>query len=39
MLVMFEQNRMVRTIQNFDKVLTPFRKMFLCLKQLFDAKL
>ena len=53
MLVKFEQNRMVRTIQNFelfnkkkkkwltifDKVLTPFWKMFLSLKHLFDAKL
>ena len=50
MLVKFEQNRMVRTIQNvvlldkkwltiFDKVLTPFWKTFLCLKQLFDAKI
>ena len=50
MLVKFEQNHMVRTIQNyvlfdkkwltvFDKVLTPFWKMFLLLKQLFDAKL
>ena len=50
MLVKFKQNRMVRTIQNFDlfdkrwltifdKVLTPFWKMFLLLKQLFDAKL
>ena len=32
MLVEFEQNRMVRTIQNFvlfDKVLTPFWKTFL----------
>ena len=50
MLVKFEQNRMVQTIQNFelfdkkwltifDKVLTPFWKTFLWLKQLFDAKL
>ena len=50
MLVEFEQNRMVRTIPNFelltkkwlfifDKVLTPFWKTFLWLKQLFDAKL
>ena len=50
MLVQFEQNRMVRTIQSlelfdkkwltiFDKVLTPFWNMFLWLKQLFDAKL
>ena len=50
MLVEFEQNRMVQTIQNceifdikwltiFDKVLTPFWKTFLCLKQFFDAKL
>ena len=49
MLVKFEQNRMVRTIQNFvlfdkkwltifDKMLTPFWKTFLLLKQLFDAK-
>ena len=48
MLVKFEQNCMVRTIQNFelfdkkwltifDKVLTPFWKTFLWLKQLFDA--
>ena len=47
MLVKFEQNRMVRTIQNielfdkkwstiFDKALKPFWKMFLWLKQLFD---
>ena len=46
----FEQNRMVQTIQNFvlfdkkwltiiDKVLAPFWKTFLWLKQLFDAKL
>ena len=45
MLVKFEQNRMVRTVQNFvlfdkiwlrifDKMLTPFWKMFLQLKQL-----
>ena len=44
MLVKFEQNRMVRTIQNFDlfdkkwltifdKMLTPFWKTFLWLKQ------
>ena len=50
MLVKFEQNRMVRTIQNFvlfdkkwltifNKVLTPFWKTFLWLKQLFDAKM
>ena len=49
MLVKFEQNRMVWTVQNFelfdkngqpfDKVLTPFWKMFLWLKQMFDAKL
>ena len=50
MLVKFEQNRMVQTVQNFelfdkkwltifDKVLTPFWKTFLWLKQLFDAKL
>ena len=50
MLVIFEQNRMVRTIRNFllfdkkwltifDKVLTPFWKTFLWLKQLFDAKI
>ena len=50
MLVKFEQNCMVQTIQNFelfdkkwltifDQVLTPFWKMFLSLKQLFDAKL
>ena len=50
MLVKFEQNRVVRTIQNFelfvkkwltifDKGLTPFWKTFLWLKQLFDAKL
>ena len=49
MLVKFEQNRMVQTIQNvelfdqkwltiFDKVLTPFWKTFLWQKQLFDAK-
>ena len=49
MLMKFEQNRMVWTIQNFelfdkkwltifDKVLTPFWKMFLWLKQLSDAK-
>ena len=48
LLVKFEQNRMVRTVQNvepfdkkwltiFDKVLTPFWKAFL--KQLFDDKL
>ena len=46
----FEQNRMVRAIQNFelfdkkwltiiDKVLTPFWKTFPWLKQLFNAKL
>ena len=50
MLVEFEQNCTVQTIQNFDllakkwltifdKVLTPFRKTFLLLKQLFDSKL
>ena len=49
MLVKFEQNRILRTIQNFglfdkkwltfDKVLTPFWKTFRWLKQLFDAKL
>ena len=50
MLVKFEQNRMVQTVQNFelfdkkwltifDKVLTPFWKKFQWLKQLFDAKL
>ena len=50
MLVKFEQNRIVRTTQNFelfvkkwltisDKVLTPLWKTFLYLKQLFDAKL
>ena len=50
MLVKFEQNRMVRTIQNFkffdkkwliifDNVLMPFWKIFLSLEQLFDAKL
>ena len=50
MLVKFKQNRMVRTIQNFVlfdqkwltiyvKVLTPFRKTFLWLKQLFDANI
>ena len=43
MLVKFEQNRMVRTLQNFelfdkkwtifDKVLTPFWETFLWLKQ------
>ena len=49
MLVKFEQYRMVRTIQSFvlfdkkcltifGKVLTPFWKTFLWLKQLFDAK-
>ena len=49
MLVKFDQNRMVRTVQNFDlfdekwltifdKGLTPFWKTFLCLKQLFDDK-
>ena len=49
-LVKIEQNRMVRTIQIFElfdqkwltifyKVLTPFWKTFLWLKQLFDAKL
>ena len=48
MLVKFEQNRMVQTIRNFEvfdkkwltifyKVLTPFWKTFLWLKQLFDA--
>ena len=50
MLVKFEQNRMVQIIQNFvlfdkkmvnkfDKVLTPFWKTFLFLKQLFDTKI
>ena len=50
MLVKFEQNRVVQTIQNFvlfdkkwltifDKVLTPRWKTFLWLKQLFDAKI
>ena len=50
MLVKFEQNRMVWTIQSFvlydkkwlkffDKVLMPVWKMFLWLKQLFDAKI
>ena len=49
MLVEFEQNHLIWTIQNFelfdkkwltifDKVLTPFWKTFLWLKQLFDAK-
>ena len=49
-LVKFEQNRTVRTLQKFelfdkkrltifDKVLTPFWKTFPQLKQLFDAKL
>ena len=49
MLVKFEQNRMVRTMQNFeifdkkwltifDKVLKPFWKTFLQLKQLLAAK-
>ena len=50
MLVKFEQNGMVRSIQNIelfdkkqcliilDKVLTLFWKMFLSLKQMFDAK-
>ena len=49
-LMKIEQNRMVRTIQIFElfdqkwltifyKVLTPFWKTFLWLKQLFDAKL
>ena len=50
MLVEFDQNRTVRTIQNFelfdkkwltifDKVLTPFWKTFLGLNQLSDSKL
>ena len=50
MLVKFEQNRRVQMIQSFElfdkkwltilnKVLTPFWKTFLWLKQLFDAKL
>ena len=50
MLMKFEQNCMVQTIQNFvlfdkkwltffDKVLMPVWKMFLWLKQLFDVKL
>ena len=49
-LVNFEQNRMVRTIQNFevfhekwltifDKGLTPFWMTFLWVKKIFDAKL
>ena len=48
MLVEFERNHMVQTIQNFelfdrkwltifDKVLMPFWEMFLGLKQYFDA--
>ena len=46
MLVKFEQNRMVQNIPNFelfdkkkifDKVLTPFWKSSMYLKQLFDA--
>ena len=48
MLATFEQNRLVQTIiffafwqkkwlTIFDKVLTPFWKTFLWLKQLFDA--
>ena len=47
-LVKFEQNRMVRTVQNidlfnkkwltiFDIELTPFWKMFMWLKQLINA--
>ena len=50
MLVKFEQYRTVWTKQNveffgkkwltiFDKVLTPFWKTFMWLKQLFDAKI
>ena len=50
MLMKFEQNRMVRTIQNFElfdkkwltifeKVLTPFWKTFLWPKEVSDAKL
>ena len=50
MLVKYEQNRMVWTVQNFelfdkkwltifDKVLTAFWKKFLWLRELFDAKL
>ena len=43
MLVEFEQNFMVRTLQNFvlfdKKWLTIFEKMFLWLKQLFDSKI
>ena len=49
MVVKFEQNRMVRTIQNFelfdkewltvfDKVLTPFWKTFLLLEQVIDGE-
>ena len=48
MLVKFEQNRMVQTVQNFDifdkkrliildKVLTLFWKTFLWFEQLYDA--
>ena len=46
MLVKFEQNCMIQTTQNFelfkqvfDKVLRPFQKTFLLLKQLFTARL
>ena len=50
MLVKFERNCMVRNVQNlelfdrmwltiFDNVLMPIWKMFLWLKQVFDAKL
>ena len=50
MLVKYDQNRVVQTIQNFvlfdkkwltifDKVLTPRWKTFPWLKQLFDAKI
>ena len=50
MLMKFEQNHMIKTIQNFvlfdkkwltifDKMLMPFWKMFLWLKQLFNAKI
>ena len=50
MMVKFEQNRMIRTIQNFElfdkkwltifnNVSTPFWKTFPWLKQLFDANL
>ena len=42
MLVKFEQNFELfdkKWLTIFDKVLMPFWKMFLWLKQLFDAKL